>query len=128
LARGEAVRDVGGISEGYFLYMEDVDFGARLRRAGWKVVCASDSVATQVPGDTRTVFVSVRNFTRLLIAERNWFALALFLIETCLRLLLGWIKPYGVLARARERSGGLWHAFVDTPYPRAMPRKMGPIA
>jgi N-acetylglucosaminyl-diphospho-decaprenol L-rhamnosyltransferase len=35
--RREALDDVGGWDERYFMYMEDVDLCLRLRRAGWRV-------------------------------------------------------------------------------------------
>jgi N-acetylglucosaminyl-diphospho-decaprenol L-rhamnosyltransferase len=38
LFRSQAFIDVGGFDEGFFLYYEDVDICARLRKAGWKVI------------------------------------------------------------------------------------------
>ena len=35
--RRSAVDEVGGFDPGYFLYVEDVDLGQRLRTAGWRV-------------------------------------------------------------------------------------------
>jgi N-acetylglucosaminyl-diphospho-decaprenol L-rhamnosyltransferase len=35
--RRTAIDDIGGWDEGYFMYMEDVDVGWRLRDAGWRV-------------------------------------------------------------------------------------------
>ncbi|MGQ9567464.1 MAG: glycosyltransferase family 2 protein [Anaerolineae bacterium] len=37
LLRGEAVRQVGPLDEGFFMYSEELDYCARLRAAGWEV-------------------------------------------------------------------------------------------
>ena len=39
LVRGDAIREVGLLDEGYFMYVEEVDWCRRLRRAGWEVWC-----------------------------------------------------------------------------------------
>lgn len=41
---------VGELDEQYFLYYEDVDYGLRLRQAGWRVECVPAAVAWQEPG------------------------------------------------------------------------------
>jgi N-acetylglucosaminyl-diphospho-decaprenol L-rhamnosyltransferase len=38
LIRSNAVHDVGGMDEGFFLYEEDVDWCARMWRSGWEVL------------------------------------------------------------------------------------------
>jgi len=38
LVRREAVEDVGGMDERFFLYFEDVDWCSRMHRRGWRVV------------------------------------------------------------------------------------------
>jgi N-acetylglucosaminyl-diphospho-decaprenol L-rhamnosyltransferase len=38
LLRREAVEEVGGFDEGYFMYVEDVDLCTRMRRVGWTVL------------------------------------------------------------------------------------------
>ncbi|SDS38986.1 glycosyltransferase family 2 protein [Corynebacterium timonense] len=46
LVRWEAFDEVGGFDERYFMYMEDIDFGDRLARAGWdNVFCPSAVIA-----------------------------------------------------------------------------------
>jgi GT2 family glycosyltransferase len=35
--RNEVVEEIGGLDEGYFMYLEDVDWCIRIREAGWKL-------------------------------------------------------------------------------------------
>jgi GT2 family glycosyltransferase len=37
LARREMIEQIGGLDDGYFMYFEDVDWGARAHEAGWEV-------------------------------------------------------------------------------------------
>jgi GT2 family glycosyltransferase len=50
LCRSEAVREVGLLDEGYWLYMEDLDWCHRFRDAGWKVFYEPAGVALHVKG------------------------------------------------------------------------------
>ena len=50
LCRAEAVHEVGLLDEGYWLYMEDLDWCARFWRAGWKVFYEPAGVALHVKG------------------------------------------------------------------------------
>jgi N-acetylglucosaminyl-diphospho-decaprenol L-rhamnosyltransferase len=50
LCRTEAVREVGLLDEGYWLYMEDLDWCRRFWQAGWKVVYEPGGVALHVKG------------------------------------------------------------------------------
>ncbi len=50
LCRAEAIREVGLLDEGYWLYMEDLDWCARFWRAGWKVFYEPTGVALHVKG------------------------------------------------------------------------------
>jgi GT2 family glycosyltransferase len=43
LLRGDAVRDVGPLDEGFFMYFDDVDYCARLSAAGWQVMATPDA-------------------------------------------------------------------------------------
>ena len=123
LLRGAAWEEIGGLPEEYFVYMEDVDLGARVRSRGWEVQCVPSAVARQAPGDAQSVFLAVRNFLMLLTAEGARLALLLFVAETLTRLGLGWLKPGGRLIRFRERASGLRHGLTD----RRRPRPFGSI-
>lgn len=50
LCRGEAVREVGPLDEGYWLYMEDLDWCRRFWQAGWRVFYEPGGVALHVKG------------------------------------------------------------------------------
>jgi N-acetylglucosaminyl-diphospho-decaprenol L-rhamnosyltransferase len=50
LVRREAVRVVGPLDEGYWLYMEDLDWCFRFWRAGWSVFYEPGAVALHVKG------------------------------------------------------------------------------
>jgi GT2 family glycosyltransferase len=50
LCRAEAVREVGLLDEGYWLYMEDLDWCRRFWRAGWKVFYEPAGLALHVKG------------------------------------------------------------------------------
>ncbi len=50
LCRAEAVREVGLLDEGYWLYMEDLDWCRRFWQAGWKVFYEPGGVALHVKG------------------------------------------------------------------------------
>jgi GT2 family glycosyltransferase len=40
LVRREVFEKIGGLAEGYFMYVEDIDFGARMKRAGYELYWA----------------------------------------------------------------------------------------
>ena len=44
LVRWEAFEEIGGFDERYFMYLEDIDFGDRLTRAGWENLYCPASV------------------------------------------------------------------------------------
>jgi GT2 family glycosyltransferase len=50
LCRAEAIRQVGLLDEGYWLYMEDLDWCHRFWDAGWKVFYEPAGVALHVKG------------------------------------------------------------------------------
>ena len=54
LCRAEAVHEVGLLDEGYWLYMEDLDWCHRFWDAGWKVFYEPAGTALHVKGGSST--------------------------------------------------------------------------
>ncbi|MDO8349406.1 MAG: glycosyltransferase family 2 protein [Planctomycetota bacterium] len=85
LIRAAALADVGGFDERFFMYFEEADFCARVRRAGWRV--------RWLPG---TSFVHVGGLSAEQAAEKTFLAFR----ESCLlyhaawhgRLLTEWVR------------------------------------
>lgn len=50
LLNGEALNELGGLDERYFLYAEEADWQLRAQRAGWSVAVAHEVTATHVGG------------------------------------------------------------------------------
>jgi N-acetylglucosaminyl-diphospho-decaprenol L-rhamnosyltransferase len=50
LARRDALEELGGFDEGYFMYMEDVDLCWRAHRAGWGVAYVPEAEVTHLRG------------------------------------------------------------------------------
>jgi len=60
LVRREALEEVGGFDEGYFLHCEDLDWCMRFRRKGWKILFVADARVMHYQGvcsRSRPVFV-----------------------------------------------------------------------
>ena len=50
LLRREALEKIGGFDEGYFMFFEDVDLGARLAEAGWENLYVPHATAVHLGG------------------------------------------------------------------------------
>lgn len=56
MVRGEAIRSVGLLDEGYWIYAEEVDWCWRMARAGWERYCVPEAVVVHAGGgSTRQV-------------------------------------------------------------------------
>lgn len=55
LLRGQMVRALGPMDEGYFLYFEDAEYCLRARRAGWRIVPEPRAVAVHFRGGSGPV-------------------------------------------------------------------------
>ncbi len=75
VVRSEVVRRVGMLDDRFFLYLEDLDWNLRMKRAGWKIVYTPTSVVWHVnagssgrPGNPIHEYYFTRN--RLLLGMR----------------------------------------------------------
>jgi N-acetylglucosaminyl-diphospho-decaprenol L-rhamnosyltransferase len=112
--RRAAVDAVGGWDEGYFMYLEDVDLGWRLHRAGWRVRYEPAGVVVHV-GGLSTARVPVRmvvehHRSSLRFAAKRWHGAR--------RLLL--VPAAGFLA-----VRALFTAAFEVLAPRCAPRPAG---
>jgi GT2 family glycosyltransferase len=52
LVRGEVIRQVGLMDEGYHLYCEEIDWAMRIRAAGWQAVCVPTAEIVHYEGQS----------------------------------------------------------------------------
>jgi GT2 family glycosyltransferase len=63
LMRGDALREVGGFDETFWLYGEEADLEQRMHNRGWKVVLSPRAVVTHIGGASSELPVArLRNF------------------------------------------------------------------
>ena len=120
LVRREAVEDVGGFDERYFMFSEETDWCYRLREAGWKVWFYPGAEAVHVGGATTTrnwgpMFrEQVRGHLRFLFDHRSERE-----AERARRLMLFALAVRGRLFRGERgrayRSAARWLASGRTP-------------
>lgn len=72
LARGETLRQVGLLDEGYFMYCEEMDWQRRAQQAGWSVYCVPAARVVHVAGASSSQFRS-RSFTALWQSRLRYF-------------------------------------------------------
>jgi GT2 family glycosyltransferase len=56
LVRAKAVRQVGMLDEGYFMYVEEMDWCWRMRAAGWSIYCAPSACVIHHEGQSARQF------------------------------------------------------------------------
>jgi len=76
MVRREAVDDVGGLDEEYFLHCEDLDWCMRLRQKGWKIYFVPDAKLTHFIGScsqSRPIFVEWNKHKGMMRFYRKFF-------------------------------------------------------
>lgn len=116
-ARREAYLEAGGLDEGFFAHMEEIDLCWRWGRAGWRLLAVPGSVVFHLGGGSlemgnpRKVYLNYRN--NLLMLHKNMER------GECRRVLRGrwWMDAaaWGMfVATGRWRSAGaVWRAWRD---------------
>ncbi|MGH9016310.1 MAG: glycosyltransferase [Acidimicrobiales bacterium] len=66
MARGRALKELGGFDEAFFMYLEDVDLCWRAHRAGWRVAYVPGAEVTHVQGTS-----TARRPYRMLVAHHR---------------------------------------------------------
>lgn len=66
MLRQEVIRQTGMFDEGYFMYVEEVDWSKRIRQAGWEIYCVPQAHVTHLAGQStrQTSAQSVVNLWR----------------------------------------------------------------
>jgi GT2 family glycosyltransferase len=109
-----ALRQVGGLDEGFFMYSEEVDLCYRLKQAGWKVRFIPTATAThlwggsarQVPAQTflRLYRSRVRFFRKHYGRPTTWLYKAILFAGGIPRLLVGPVS-YFLSGNEKARNG-----------------------
>jgi GT2 family glycosyltransferase len=118
LVRREVLERIRGFDERYFAYTEDVDFGLRARRAGFRSACIGSARAYHAPSSStgggynprRKYMMAVNSiwFLREYAGLREWLMFALYDVASLPFALVDGLcrgQAKAVLAKAL----GLWH-------------------
>ena len=113
--RREAVEDVGGLDEGFFMHMEEIDLCWRLHRAGWEVWSVPEAVVYHrsgwsLPQSFRKMYLNHRNNLVLLLKNYDVPSLlSLFPLRVLLEVLTVLRAPFGEPGRSLAALlGMLW--------------------
>lgn len=109
LARTQALRQVGGFDEGFFLYSEEIDLCRRLERAGWEIWFTPDVSFVHIGGENDESpllgLETQRSKLRYFLKHEGRARMLLVAAATVARLTLraaGWLLP-AALSRQETR-------------------------
>ncbi len=122
LLRAEAVREVGMMDEGYFLYYEDIDYCQRFLGAGMSVVYVPESqvlhaVSSSVGFQTASyVYFFSRNRIRFMGRWATWYHYFVYMLFNLCVKVPGAIVVFGIMRKKPALSlaylRGLWHGLT----------------
>jgi GT2 family glycosyltransferase len=119
MLRSSAVRDVGLMDEGYFLYFEDVEYSQMFLRAGWKVVYVREAeirhAASSITGfqSERYVYYFARNRIRFMRRCGRWHHRFVFYGFNTLVRLPGAMIVFGLLRGRPELAMAFFRGWLD---------------
>jgi GT2 family glycosyltransferase len=114
IARAEALAEVGGLDERFFLYSEEIDWCYRFREAGWEVAHLPVMTVTHHTSPTYAPDLNAQlSYAKVLFAQKHYGRLRAASIRAELALrhalraaggsLVGWAKPGWAAHAASER-------------------------
>lgn len=95
LVRREALDEVGGLDEGYFMHCEDLDWCMRFRSSGWSIVFVPTAKVIHAKGTcskSRRMFVEWHKHKGMVRFYRRFFSARYPAV-------LSWVVPFGVWSR-----------------------------
>lgn len=104
LLRGEMVRQIGPMDEGYFLYFEDAEYCLRARRAGWRIRQVPEAAVVHFRGGSGPVKSLAKerrrlpayyyaSRTRFLYQAHGWSGLLAANLLWSAGRILAWFRP-----------------------------------
>jgi GT2 family glycosyltransferase len=104
MVRREALQQVGGMDEGFFMYCEELDWAMRIHRAGWGVYCVPAAELVHYAGQS-TRQVRGEMFIALWRSRFRFFAKH---YSPLFNRVVPWVVRLGLWAEERRaRAGGL---------------------
>ena len=122
--RRELFAELGGFCEDYFLYLEDLDYSLRARRAGWSTYYLAEAEAFHRGGGTSARIKAARLYyslrARIIYAFKHFslfgaftVALATLAVEPFPRLFRGAAR--GSVSEVVDTLKGYWMLYTDLP-------------
>lgn len=139
--RRSAFEEVGGFSEDYFMYGEDLDLCRKLHRAGWEILYTPDTSLVhlggastgQAPGDFSILMMreSVHRFIALhdgrAAAAAYRVVMGLSALVRLALLVAPALVPHGPDSRRKWRAVLRWSTGLERPVPARAPRTARPV-
>lgn len=121
VVRGEALRQVGGLDEGFFLYAEEADWERRAVEAGWRVSFCADVTALHAGAATDAdperhqlrFHAGVERYVRKWHGASGWRSYQAATVATAVR------RALLQRGAARQRSWHLARLYAGGPYAAA---------